>query len=106
MSIIYKTRDGDVLDQICWKRYGQTMKRMQTAMKIDPSYVQSLTESMDEFDTLGSSSSVNMEGVVEKVMEANPGLVNEGPVFSSGIEIVLPDLTDEIGEKEVDRLWD
>ncbi|EIK8119958.1 tail protein X, partial [Escherichia coli] len=40
------------------------------------------------------------------VLEANPGLADLGPVYPSGVEIVLPDWTYEPEEKETFQLWD
>lgn len=39
------------------------------------------------------------------VLEANPGLADLGPLYPSGVEIVLPDWTYEPEEKEVFQLW-
>ena len=66
--ITYVTKDGDVLDSICWKYYGSTT------------------------------------GVVEKVLEANRHLAELGAIFSAGVKIVLPDLTQE-EETESVKLW-
>jgi len=66
--ITYTTKDGDMLDRVCWEYYG-------------------------------------MESAVTKVLEANPGLADLGPVLSAGVEIVLP----EIATPEPDQginLWD
>lgn len=43
--------------------------------------------------------------VVEKVLAANPGLADQGPVLPAGVTIVLPDLPEP---EQVDgvRLWD
>jgi phage tail protein X len=66
--ITYVTKDGDVLDAICWKYYGSTT------------------------------------GVVEKVLEANRHLAELGAIFSAGVKIILPDLTQE-EETESIKLW-
>lgn len=66
--IVYTTKDGDMLDLICWKYY-------------------------------------ETETAVPAVLEANPGLADLGPVFSAGVEIVLP----EIATPEPDQgisIWD
>jgi phage tail protein X len=67
MSQIYRCKEGDMLDWICWKHYG----RQSTA--------------------------------VEAVLEANPGLAEEGPMFSAGTLITLPDL--EEPELDIVRIW-
>lgn len=66
--ITYITKDGDVLDAICWEYYDSTT------------------------------------GVVEKVLEANRHLAELGTIFSAGVKIVLPDLTQE-EEAESVKLW-
>lgn len=65
----YRTKDGDMLDRLCWKHYGRS------------------------------------RGVVEAVLEANPGLAGIGPVLPAGIEIALPDLPAPTKAAAI-RLWD
>ena len=65
----YRTKQGDVLDAICLKYYGQV-------------------------------------GMVETVYEVNRDLANHGPVFPSGILIILPDKEADAPEPETIRLWD
>ena len=36
MSIIYTTRDGDVLDQICQNYYGSTVKIVEQVLEANP----------------------------------------------------------------------
>ena len=43
---------------------------------------------------------------VEAVLNANPGLADQGPVLPAGIIIVLPDLTELNHQEVVVRLWD
>ncbi len=68
--MIYRTKDGDMLDRICWEYYG------------------------------------NASGTVEAVLVANPGLGDQGTVFSAGQKITLPDLEPDIAETTTVRLWD
>ena len=68
-DLVYTTRDGDVLDEICLARYGTT-------------------------------------AVVERVLEANFGLADEGAVLDAGVRVVLPDLTVAEVTPTVVRLWD
>ncbi|WP_028318384.1 tail protein X [Desulfobulbus elongatus] len=44
-------------------------------------------------------------GVVEAVLDANPGLADLGPVYAAGLEIVLPDVPPAQTVQTV-RLWD
>jgi phage tail protein X len=34
--IIYRTKDGDVIDWICWKHYGFTSGSLEEVLKINP----------------------------------------------------------------------
>lgn len=36
MAVIYTTKDGDVLDQICWQYYGKTDDVVEQVMKENP----------------------------------------------------------------------
>lgn len=65
----YLTAQGDTLDWICWKFYGQ------------------------------------QSGAVELVLDANPGLGDQGPVYPAGLELVLPDLPQPASEVQPLRLW-
>lgn len=69
VATLYRTRDGDMLDAICWLHYGR------------------------------------QSGAVEAVLEANPGLADLGPVYSTGTLITLPDLAPPAPVPLV-RLWD
>jgi phage tail protein X len=66
----YRTKDGDMLDAICWAHYSQ------------------------------------QAGAVEAVLEANPGLADEGTVFSAGVVIELPVLPEPSQTIQTVRLWD
>jgi phage tail protein X len=67
--MLYRTKDGDMLDAICQRHYGRTA------------------------------------GVVESVLEANPGLADLGPVLDAGVVIVLPELPAPEPDEGV-SLWD
>lgn len=69
MAQTYRTADGDMLDDLCWRYYGQ------------------------------------QAGAVERVMAANPGLAERGPVYPAGTLITLPDLPPPQTRRPV-RLWD
>lgn len=65
----YRTKDGDMLDDICFRHYGTSTR------------------------------------TTELVLDANPGLADLGERFSSGIEIILPDIKPEPAVAPI-RLWD
>lgn len=45
-------------------------------------------------------------GAVEAVLEANPGLAEQGPVLPAGTEVHLPDLPRPLETIETVDLWD
>lgn len=65
----YRTKEGDQLDHICWKHYGDQPRAM------------------------------------EQVLEANPGLSDQGAVLPSGLLIQLPDLA-VFEDSSTISLWD
>lgn len=67
MATTIRTADGDVLDTLCHRYYGQ------------------------------------LNGTVEAVLEANPGLADIPQPYASGVLIVLPDLP--ATRAETIRLW-
>lgn len=70
MPTTYRTRQGEVLDLICLRHYGQR------------------------------------DGVVERVLDANPGLADTGAVLPLGTRIVLPDLPTALKPAATIKLWD
>lgn len=45
-------------------------------------------------------------GIVETVLESNPGLSDVGPLLPAGIDIELPDRPATAPAKNLTRLWD
>ncbi|QGZ31499.1 tail protein X [Stutzerimonas stutzeri] len=45
-------------------------------------------------------------GVVEQVLEANPGLADLGPVIPNGTLIALPDAAVQAEQRQLVNLWD
>lgn len=45
-------------------------------------------------------------GAVEAVLEANPGLGDQGTVFTAGKEIILPDLEPAASDTSTVKLWE
>ena len=45
-------------------------------------------------------------GIVEKVLEANPGLAELGAFLSMGTEVILPDIEVPQQIKQTIQLWD
>jgi len=45
-------------------------------------------------------------GVVEQVLDANPGLADHGPVIPNGTLITLPDSAPQAERRQMVNLWD
>lgn len=45
-------------------------------------------------------------GVVEQVLEANPGLADLGPVLPNGTLITMPAASTQAAQRQVVNLWD
>lgn len=70
MTTTYRSKSGDVLDEVVKNYYGTLKGR-----------------------------------TLEQVLDANPGLADNGPFLPDGIRIVLPDIETPIQEASI-RLWD
>lgn len=45
-------------------------------------------------------------GVVEQVLEANPGLADHGPVIPNGTLVTLPEAAVQAEQRQMVNLWD
>lgn len=68
MATTYRSSDGDLLDQLCYQRYG------------------------------------HLNGCLEAVLDANPGLADEPQPLRTGVVIRMPDLP--APDNPQVRLWD
>ena len=68
MATTFRSTDGDLLDRICYQRYG------------------------------------HLNGCVEAVLDANPGLADEPQPLHAGLLIRLPELAAPADQQV--RLWD
>lgn len=64
------TQQGDTVDDICWRYFGQS------------------------------------SGMIEQVLEANPGLVELGAILPTGTAIELPDTPQQHSTIPILQLWD
>ena len=67
--------------------------------------VQYRTKDGDTVDHICWQHYGRQSGAVEEVLKANPGIADLGPVFSAGVLLTLPDLTEPEQEQGV-SLWD
>ena len=62
------------------------------------------TKDGDTLDWICDRNYGRTSGAVEAVLEANGGLAALGPVYSAGVEIILPGLP-ETQQQDTIRLW-
>ncbi len=107
MPDTYKTKQGDMLDWICWMHYGQRRRLEDAAKQLGIFASESNSSSLvDGIQALSAMSTADLRGIVEKVLNANPKLVEYGPVLPAGVTITLPDLSPEAEDNEIIQLWD
>lgn len=113
MALQYRTKEGDMLDWIAWRQYGQGFNIVEAALAMDPRLAEATQDvqntNQDPFNNLAlliQQGKDNLEGVVESILEANPGLVDYGLRLPANVIINLPDLSPTITEFQTVRLWD
>lgn len=67
---------------------------------------QQRTQQNDTVDTLCWRYYGRTAGVVEAVLDANPGLASYGAVLPAGLLITLPDIQTSAPERQMVSLWD
>ena len=68
----------------------------------DVEEIESFTDVMDLSDNLDN----RLNGIVEIVLEKNPGLADYGPILPAGVAILLPDISEsEDDTVPVIQLW-
>lgn len=107
MSSYYQTKEGDVLDWICWMHYGQR-RRLKDAARQLGFYAAEVSEDVLEkgMQALNYTGAMDLHGIVEQVLKANPGLAKIGPILPAGINIALPELTPQVEDSQTVQLWD
>ena len=64
------------------------------------------TRDGDMLDAICHAHYGTSRGYTERVLEANPGLADHGPILPAGIVIELPDVAPPEPVKTTIRLWD
>ncbi|WP_409269699.1 tail protein X [Pseudomonas sp. KCJK9044] len=67
---------------------------------------QKRTQQNDTVDALCWRHYGRTAGVVEAVLDANPGLADKGAVLPSGLLVTLPELQAAAPERQMVNLWD
>lgn len=106
MAIQYTTKEGDMIDWICWRYYSKQSNLKQSLLAMEPNLAESNVLVESQLGSLTQRQGNTMQGTVEKVLAANPNLVDYGPVLPAGVIIELPENTQEITGNAFVRLWD
>lgn len=67
---------------------------------------QKRTQQNDTVDALCWRHYGRTEGVVEAVLDANPGLASQGPILPAGLLVTLPEQQTAAPERQTVSLWD
>lgn len=67
---------------------------------------QKRTQQNDTVDALCWRHYGRTAGVVEAVLDANPGLADKGPTLSAGLLVTLPEQQTAAPEQQMVSLWD
>ncbi len=65
-----------------------------------------ITQQHDTVDRLCWRHLKRTAGIVEAVLEAHPGLAEQGPFLPQGTEILLPDSVSDALQQPLLQLWD
>ena len=105
MAATYRTKAGENLDWICWQYYVKEVNLGSAALSLDPQLLND-PSLMENGFLLNTQSDENIRGAVEKVLIANPGLSAYPLDLPAGLEIRLPDFTQELAINDTVKLWD
>lgn len=105
MTSYYRTKAGETLDWICWHYYANEINLGGAAMAIDPRLLADKSILENGF-LLNPQTDTNMQGAVEMVLQANPGLAAYPLSLPAGLTILLPDFTQEPAGNDTVKLWD
>jgi P2-like prophage tail protein X len=102
----YLTKDGDMLDWICWMHYGQRAQLNEATRQIEPHILAAQGDIGDEVEMLSQFSTTDLRGIVEQVLDANPGIASLGTVLPSGVALSLPEISAKTEDVATVQLWD
>ena len=105
MTITYRTKTGETLDWICWQYYLKEAALGGVAMSVDPRLLEN-PSLLDNGFLLSKDSDKSIRGVVEMVLQANPGLASYPLELPSGLQITLPDFTERPTTNDTVNIWD
>ncbi len=93
----YTTKNDETLDSICWRHYvrNDLFKAVE-----DPFNIPLLNNFLNTF----SAEDSGINGIIEKVLETNPGISNS-LYLPLGLKIVLPDIKELPTDLSLQDLW-
>lgn len=103
----YHTKENEVLDYICWKYYFQSevdhlgLSQENATIEIADSIMEILNVGWTTSDQVSKLSKM-----VAMVIEANPGLTQNGVFLKANIPIELPDKEAFLPQQDTLQLWD
>lgn len=105
--MIYRTKQNELLDYICWKHYYKSTL-LDSILAQESEYYDPGQEILDIFNicTMNGRTDEQMGKIVNKVLEVNPGLIDHGIFLPSGLDIYLPEIEDIATAGEIVQLWD
>ena len=106
MTTFYQTKQGDMLDWICWLHYGQRGRLNDAARQLDPRVTENEGPLQEGIQAISQAGAMDLRGVIEQVLDANPRLAAKGPILPAGLQITLPDLSSGVEDTQVVQLWD
>ena len=106
MPAYYETKTGDMLDWICWLHYGQRGRLSDAARQLDPRVTENDGRLQAGIQAISQAGAMDLRGIVEQVLNANPRLAAKGPLLPAGLQITLPELTTGVEDTQVVQLWD
>ncbi len=105
MPYLYRTKSGEMLDEICWKHYGASNSTFAAAIQSDPELVTTATQIFESNLHFASSMSEQFKGVVEAVLDQNSHLSGLGMILPTNVDIRLPDIQPASSNEESFSLW-
>jgi phage tail protein X len=105
--MIYRTKQNECLDYICWKYYFKSTI-LDSLLAQEPENYDPAQDVLDIFNigTMNGRTDEEMGKIVNRVLEVNPGLINQGIFLPSGLNIDLPEIEDIITASKIVQLWD
>lgn len=97
MRTIYYTKDNETLDYICWRHYVHNNL-------LEIKYHSLENEIFHSFINNYSNEESGINGIIEQVLMANPG-ISQYLFIPYGTKLILPDIKDTPMDLSLNDLW-